>query len=267
MTPQAALIELLSRVGAAQGAAVLVNEEELSQWPVAAVAAMKSQKLITKARLAASAVCPGCERECVMPVHTPPTTTGRTASFIVCDKRSDINRVAVSTGRLVQWQCGADAVCGFVAAGLGVRRSEEAPASAGLWHIGMVAGSRRSQMLCLQAEDALDLVAGNGTVPLADLIVFDQSAYSLDGARVRQLVDTATTADNRYTPSNAKREVRKQNTLAMHKRWQRAYKALRRNNRDKSDVWCSLQIAKTDNPQGRSAETIRKHMKKQRATR
>jgi hypothetical protein len=76
------------------------------------------------------------------------------------------------------------------------------------------------------------------------------------------LVDSATTADNRYTPSNAKREARRLDTQAMHKRWQKTYRALKRKNREKSDVWCSLQIAKTDNPQGRSAETIRKHMKK-----
>ena len=85
MKPQAALVKLLARVGAQREAPVLVNEEELSQWPAAAVAAMKSQKLITKARPAASAVCPGCERECVMPVHTPPTKTRKPTSFIVCE--------------------------------------------------------------------------------------------------------------------------------------------------------------------------------------
>jgi hypothetical protein len=53
MTPQAALIELLAR-GARNGAAVFVSAEELSQWPVAAVAAMKSQKLLARARPAIS---------------------------------------------------------------------------------------------------------------------------------------------------------------------------------------------------------------------
>jgi hypothetical protein len=93
MTPQAALIELLDRVGTRNGAAVLVSEHELSQWPSTAVAAMKARGLLAKARPASSAVCLGCERECVMPVHTPPTTTRHPATFIVCDKRSDINCV------------------------------------------------------------------------------------------------------------------------------------------------------------------------------
>src|SRR6202022_1741696 len=140
MTPQDALIELLTRVGALNGAAMLVSAEELSQWPAAAVAAMKSQKLLARVRPAVSVVCPGCERECVMPVHTLPRASGAAGSFIVCDKRSDINRVPVSTKQLVQWRCDTDAVCGFVAASLGLRRSDQHPSGAGLLNIGISSG-------------------------------------------------------------------------------------------------------------------------------
>jgi hypothetical protein len=103
MTLQAVLIELLTRVGARNGAAVFVSAEELSQWPAEAVAAMKSQKLLAKARPASSVVCPGCERECVMPVHTVPARLRGPVSFIVCDKRSDrrensIRRQGTKTG-------------------------------------------------------------------------------------------------------------------------------------------------------------------------
>ena len=37
MMPQAAILELLARVGASGGAAVLISEQELSHWPAAAV--------------------------------------------------------------------------------------------------------------------------------------------------------------------------------------------------------------------------------------
>ena len=56
MTPQAALVELLARVGASQDAAVLLSHQELNHWPEAAVAALKAQRLLTKAKPAASAV-------------------------------------------------------------------------------------------------------------------------------------------------------------------------------------------------------------------
>ena len=137
MKPVDVLIELLDRVGANQGAAILVNDDELRQWPSEAVKAMKSQKLVARARPAASAICPGCEQQCVMPVHTLPAAARSAASFIVCDKRSDINRVPVSASRLIQWQCNADLVCGFIAASLGLRRSGSQTAtrrSVGDWY-------------------------------------------------------------------------------------------------------------------------------------
>jgi hypothetical protein len=262
MSPEATLAELLDRVGSGRGAAVFVNEEELSQWPVAAVKALKSQKLIVRARPAASAICPGCERECAMPVHTPSTTVRSLESFIVCDKRSDINRVPVPAARLVQWQCSTGAVCGFIATSLGIRRSEAPTGISELWNIGMVTGSMRSQMLCLQADGALNVVAGDGVAPLSDLIGFDQRKYSIDGVRVRQLIDAATTVDPRYTPSNARREVRKLATKSKHESWQREYLKLKKKNPKKSDVWCSQQIAKMDIAGGSAAGTIRKNMKK-----
>ena len=88
MTPQAALIELLGRVSARLGEPVTVSTEELNQWPAEAVAAMKSQGLLLKARPAKSVVCPGCEQECSMPVHTLTRPNAPAASFVVCDKRS-----------------------------------------------------------------------------------------------------------------------------------------------------------------------------------
>lgn len=262
MTPQAALLELLGRVGANHGAEVLVNDDELSQWPSAAVAAMKTQRLLTKTRPASSAICLGCERDCVMPVHVLPAEGKRPArAFIVCDKRSDINRVAIPLTKLTQWQCSADAVCGFVAASLGVRRSDKQSSSAGLFEIGIATGDKRRQMLCLQANGVLDLVAGSNPLPLADLVEYHDGAYSLDGATVRQMVDAATTADNRYTPSNAKREARKLDTQAMYASWQKEYRALKKKRRGMSYVWYSLQIAKMDIAKGRDADTIKKKMK------
>ncbi len=262
MTPEAALIELFDRIGASQGAAILVNNDELGQWPDVAVAAMKTQKLMIKARPATSTMCPGCELECVMPVHTLPTAIDSKSSFIVCDKRSDTNRVQVSNESLIQWRCSADSVCGFIADILGLRHSDKNPTSDGLWEIGIASGDKRRQMLCLQAEGELNLVAGDNKLPLAELIEFHEGRYSLDGALLRQLVDSATTADPRYTPSELKREARKLETQAMHAGWQKEYRKMKRDKPGKTDVWYSLQIAKMPIAHGREAETIRKNIKK-----
>lgn len=261
MTPQGALVELLARVGARQGATVLITDEELSRWPAAAVVAMKSQHLLARARPASSVVCPGCEQQCVMPVNTIPGRSRGRASFIVCDKRSDINRVPVTTEQLTQWRCDTDAVCGFVASSLGLRRSDAQP-DAGLLPIGIASGDKRRQMLCLRANAVLALVAGNSAVPLAELINYENGVYSLDGSAIRQLVDSATTADPRYTPRNARREARKLDTRAMYDSWQKAYRDLKKRRRSMSDVWYSQQIAKQGIAAGRAPETIRKHLTK-----
>jgi len=172
MTPQDALIDLLEWVGASQDMAILVNEEQLRQWPAEAVAALKAQRLLVKVRPATSAVCPGCERDCVMPVQTATTATGAPAFFIVCDKRNDTNRVSVSADTLPQWQCSAELICGFVAASLGLRPDGRKTLSVNLWEIGMATGSKRSQMLCLHADGQLTLVAGGNRMLLAGVIEF-----------------------------------------------------------------------------------------------
>ena len=53
-------------------------------------------------------------------------------------------------------------------------------------------------------------------------------------------VDAATAAENCYTPGNVEHEVRKQDAQSIRKRPQKACQVLRSNNRNKSDVWCSL---------------------------
>lgn len=257
-----ALLELLGRVGACRDAAVLVNDEELLQWPGAAVKAMKSQRLIVKARLASSAICPGCESNCVMPVHTLPATTHKQSSFIVCDKRSDINRVPVPAARLIQWQCNTDLVSGFIASSLGLRNPARQTDGADRWEIGIVCGEKRSQRLRLEASNTLMLIAGSSRVPLIEFIEFHKGAYTLDAVQIRRLADSATTADDRYTPSNARREARKLDTKAMYESWRKVYRELRREKPGMSDVWYSLKIAKMDIAKGRDADTIRKHMKK-----
>lgn len=261
MTPEAALIELLSRVDTLGGAAVTVNTEELNGWPAAAVAALKSQNLLRKARPAISVVCHGCEQECSMPVHTLAGADASATSFVVCDKRSDTNRVAIPAARLAQWRCDAEAVCEFVAASLGLQRTTVQPTEIGLLPIGIARGHKRTQMLCLRVQGHLALVVGADAVPLADVIGFVDGCFMVDRVVIHQMVDAATTADPRHTPSTAKREARKMDTQAIYITWQKAYRALRKKSPGHSDVWYSQQIAKTTAGIGRNASTIKKHMK------
>ena len=261
MTPEAALIELLGRVGARLGESVTVSTEELNQWPAAAVSALKSQGLLLKARPAKSVICDGCEQDCSMPVQTVTRANGSVTSFVVCDKRSDTNRVPVPAARLALWRCDAQAVCGFIAASLGLQQTTEQPSEVGLLPIGIARGNKRTQMLCLRVQGQLALVVGTDAMPLADVIGFENCGFTLDRPVIHQMVDAATTADTRHTPSTAKRDARKIDTQAMYASWQKAYRALLKKSPGKSDVWYSQQIAKADKVHVRDPSTIKKHMK------
>ena len=193
---QSALIELLDRVGASPAKAVFINEEELAYWPDEAVAALKTQKMLVRAKPATSTICPGCEHECVMPVHIIPTKEHWPARvFIFCDKRSDISRVTVSLMKLNQWRCTTDYVCRFIATCLELRRSNQLSDNSNLSNIGIAKGKKRHQMLCLEDDGILSLVAGNSRLPLNELIEFRDGAYSLDETMIRQLVDSATVTE------------------------------------------------------------------------
>ena len=60
MTGNSALVELLARIGAARDGAVFIAEAELREWPKAAVAALKANRLLTRAAPAHGVVCDGC---------------------------------------------------------------------------------------------------------------------------------------------------------------------------------------------------------------
>lgn len=235
--------------------------DEVKNWPAGTLEVLLISGLLRTAQPMTSIECDGCEENCIMPLVVYPAQEDKPGrAFIACDKRDDMGRVSVGFDRLRQWQCNTDAVCGFVAASLGLRRSVKRAASVDLFEIGIATGNKRSQMLCLQANGVLTLVAGSNSLPLTELIKYHDGAYSLDAVMVRQLVDAATTADNRYTPSNAKREARKLDTQARYASWQKAYRELKKKRPNMPEIWYSKQIEKMEIAKGRDASTIKKHM-------
>ena len=196
-----------------------------------------------------------------MPVHTLTRANAPAAYFVVCDKRSDTNRVPVPAAGLALWRCDAQAVCGFIAASLGLQQTTVQPSEDGLLPIGIARGNKRTQMLCLRVQGHLALVVGTDAMPLADVIGIENGGFTLDHAVVHQMVDAASTTDPRHTPSAAKREARKIDTQAMYASWQKAYRALLKKSPGNSDVWYSQQIAKADKVHVRDPSTIKKHMK------
>lgn len=189
MTSEDAFAELLDRVAALQGATALINAVELAQWPGEAVTTMKAQKLITRARTASSAVCPGCEEECLMPVHTIPVSSGEPALFIVCDKRDDINRVPVPNAQLEQWQASGDSIADLLAGLLGVQRSNRGSTSACRWEVGVFRGKQHASHLVLLAGGNLTLSLAGHSIALTEVLALEGDTFKMDKRRLIRLVD------------------------------------------------------------------------------
>lgn len=189
MTPEAALVELLERVGARHGAGVAVSNHELREWPSATVEAMKSQGLLTKARPATSAVCPGCERECVMPAHVLTDKAREPTAFIVCDKRSDINRVSVPVSQLEQWQASGDSIAALLSGLLGLHLPGTRGTDAARWEVGMLKGTKHSSNLVLVAGGKLALSLAGHSIPLVDVLTLEGNAFKVDRRALTRLAD------------------------------------------------------------------------------
>ncbi len=189
MTPEDALIELLDRVAALQGASALISADELAQWAGEAVSTMKAQKLITRSRPATSAVCPGCEEECVMPVHAIPQPSGDPALFIVCDKRDDIGRISVPTASLEQWQASGDSIAELLAGLLGLHRSPMGSSMAGRWEVGVFRGKKHASHLVLLAGEQLTLTLGGHSIALTEVLALEGDTFKVDKRRLTRLVD------------------------------------------------------------------------------
>lgn len=188
--PQGALIELLGRVGASQGATVLINDDELSLWPGVAVAAMKAQRLLAKARPASSAICPGCERDCVMPVHVLSAEGNQPArAFISCDSRDDVSRVPVPISKLEQWQTTGELIADLLARLLGLTRTTSQAVDGEQWHIGVLRGNEHRSPVTLLAGDCLNLSLAGHVIPLVDVLTIEENAITLDKSELIRLVD------------------------------------------------------------------------------
>ena len=235
--------------------------EQVQRWPKGAIETFQDAGWLKAADLAETVECPGCEESCLMPVEVFPGGDQQSIrAFVACEDRN-FGRVTISADRLQQWRLTLGQVARWIADTLSLRFTGNRLDGGNLLELGLTSGEKRTQMLCLNTASDLTLVAGSNHVPLVDTVQFIDGALSLDADMIRQLVDSSTTGDARYTPNTARREVRKLETAAMHEQWRKAYRALKRTKPDMSDVWYSQQIAKMECAHSRSAGTIKKNMK------
>lgn len=240
----------------------LIGYEQSRFWPKEATAVLSHAGLLQQADLAQEVECWKCPEACPVDVTIYSGDTGNPVRAVMgCNERADMGTSDVPLFRLEQWRTDRNLFARWIADTLTLRYSGKHLDGGNLLELGLFSGDKRAQMLCLHTDGELALVAGSNSIPLIDAIQWIDGGLALDADLIRQLVDSATTGDARYTPNTARREVRKLETAAMHEQWRKEYRALKKRRPNMSDVWYSQQIGKMECAQGRKAGTIKKNMK------
>lgn len=242
-----------------------IGWEEVRHWPKSMADALCGAGLLKPSTPATAVECPGCHGQCVMPVHVAPAQNGLPGrAFVACDRRDDIGRVKINLTRLGQWQCSRAQLAMWLARELGIKGKPVLEKATGVYQLGSVQGKKRLGLLELAFADGVVLrVAGHG-LPLLEALDFAGEFPIIDLAAVQDAVDLPPVKETtpRYAPSTARREARKLDTQAMYQAWQKAYRKLKKDKPNRSDVWYAKQIGKMEIAQGRETETIRRHMKR-----
>ena len=173
-----ALYELLDRIAAMQGKAVLISAHELNQWPAEEVVAFKKHKLIRQTSPATSVVCTECEESCIRPVYPVSSSDGDSRLFLVCDIHDDVNKITVPVSHLEQWQTTGNFFANLIAELLELRRPNTTQTSAERWEAGLLKGNKHSSHIILEANDSLNLKLAGHSIALADVLTLEAGNFS-----------------------------------------------------------------------------------------
>ncbi|VVC76415.1 hypothetical protein AQUSIP_17270 [Aquicella siphonis] len=193
MTTDMVLIDLFERIAASKGAAAFINTLEINQWPSDLVMAIKSHRILEKASSAKSAICPGCERSCMMPVNTLTNQSNITTAFIVCDKESGINRVPISLDQIDQWQASGYLLAKLIAKLLDLPVPINSLNPTG-WEIGIMRGSQHSSYLTLTDDIKLLIQSTGKQFSLIELISFANGSFKIDKTKIMRAVNKPATS-------------------------------------------------------------------------
>lgn len=204
VNPLHVILERLGFAAPAQG--TFFPWDEVKKWPPGALGALLANGLLQPAQPAATIECDGCEENCMMQVTIYPVQDDKPGrAYITCDKRDDIGRVQVDFRRMEQWQAMDGMVAAAMANLLGISQPS-APAGEGRqWHIGTLKGRKHNGQVALVAGgNSLTLALGGHTIPLVDVLTFEENSLALDKAALIRMVDNPTSKGETETPEARK---------------------------------------------------------------
>ena len=208
--PGTALSELLARLGASPGHALVVTADELAHWPPDVVTMLKAHAVFRPGKPGDTAVCPGCEHACVMPVQQRIRPGLPAAAFIVCDRRDDIGQVRLAPSHLEHWRADGQTLGDALAVLLGAGACHAVAGVRPAFRVGVVPAAADKVPLQLQFDDqgrAVLEVAGH-RLDLESVLSVHGGSLALDTQRLSRCAVAPATGSAQMPESAAQRTAR-----------------------------------------------------------
>ncbi len=188
MTLPEVLQELVELVGS-EGDTVLAWDQ-VRHWPNGAVETLQKAGWIEPTAAALTVECPGCERNCFMPVHVILARNGQPArAYVACDRRDDMGQVKIAMSRLQQWQITEGQIAQWASRALGLNGKPERDKVSGVFRLGSLQGKQRVGSLEFATAGLVCLKTSGHSLPLGDVVNFQRGRPSIDRAAILALVD------------------------------------------------------------------------------
>ncbi len=237
-------------LAAANSSVVEVSGDELAGWPQDDVAALKLHAVLVPGKPAESALCPGCERACVMPVQVVARAGHEASLFVVCDKPVDLNRVMVAPSAMQRWRLTAQSLADAISRLLGGSPATAHGGGAG-YRLGFVQGKQDRAALHLSFNDKVPrlLIAGH-VLEVEDVLVLRERQLVLDQRLLTRCVngpaDAASTVPAESQDAVGKRMLARK--LELKAAGTKAFLKVIALEEDCSESWVKQLIAKASAP-------------------
>jgi hypothetical protein len=195
MTLPEVLQELIERLGAAGD--TLLAWEQVRAWPPGAIAIFQEAGWIEPREAASKVECPGCEESCFMSVHVRAARNQQPASaYVACDSRAEMGNIKVAMSRLRQWQITDVQVALWLAGAFGLKGKPVRDLTCSVFTIGTLQGKNRLRILQFDTANPVSLRVAGHSVPLLEVVSFEQDHLCIDRAAVLGMADFVPVAES-----------------------------------------------------------------------
>lgn len=269
MTLDDVLASLLAAFDESVAVDLLVTRQDAQRWPDGALKAFTGAGLLRAAPPAVQVECHGCEHRCWSEVVRIAGGSAQPArAFVICDHpelNSIMGRIQVPPERLRQWKLSITHIVAALCRLLGLEKPAQVTPSKKAIQLGIGRGAQGRRAIALHWHP-FELVIAGRTAALAEILYFETGQLTLDRTRVQSMLDAKAAGPGvTYQSSTERRAARVQETQAMYRTWQdefsRLWKQASIMGRTRTAGSIAAEIAKMPIAKGRSAETIRRHMK------